>query len=55
MKAIVKFIVSAGYRKFEFDDAETALDFAMTAAEAMVETDRVEIEIVTEAEDDGLS
>lgn len=55
MKAITKYIVEVAYRKFEFVDGYEAFEFAQTAARTVTEGDPVEIILVVEADDDGLS
>lgn len=55
MKAIKKYLVEVGYRKFEFVDSDDAMGFAQTAARSATEDETVEIHLITEAEDVGLS
>lgn len=50
MKQIKEYIVEVGYRKFRFDNAQDALNFAIVAAQTSVDEDEAEITIVTESE-----
>lgn len=36
MREIKRYVVSVGYREFVFEDSDTAMDFAITAAMTLV-------------------
>lgn len=49
---MLKFIVSIGYKKFEFKDSASAMTFATIAKTSSVNDENVEVEIIEEDEDD---